>query len=123
MIATYDIVVDFSVRRYRSKEFARRYRRTAISWQTDQLHASSCRSSHSNPRFAFHTGDKQEYDIIRSGAEGGGLLGPVTPAALSSDGCRLALSRALAHPHHCRGGIAVPLDRWMNGQTLSSYAW
>ena len=62
MIVTYDIVADFSVRRYRSKEFARRYRCTAISWQTDQLHTSSCRSSHTNMHFAFHTGDKQEYD-------------------------------------------------------------
>jgi len=32
MIVTYDIVVDFSVRWYRSTELSRRYRRVAISW-------------------------------------------------------------------------------------------
>jgi len=46
MITTYDIVTGFSLRRYRSTALARQYRCAAISWQTDQLHTSSCRSSH-----------------------------------------------------------------------------
>jgi len=45
MIATYDIVAGFSLRRYCSTALARRYRWAAILWQTDQLHTSSCHSS------------------------------------------------------------------------------
>jgi len=35
MIATYDIVAGFTLRRYRSTALARRYRCAAILWQTD----------------------------------------------------------------------------------------
>jgi len=48
MIATYDIVAGFRLRQYRSTALARRYRCAAISWQTDELHTSSCRSSHAH---------------------------------------------------------------------------
>jgi len=48
MIATYDIAAGFTLRRYRSMALAQWYRCAAISWQTDQLHTSSCRSSHAH---------------------------------------------------------------------------
>ena len=112
MIATYDIVADFSVRQYRSKEFARQYRCTAISWQTDQLHTSSCCSSHTNTRFAWAT----SRSTIRSGAEGEGRAreDDEEEARELADG-HSAASTSYAwwlHQRHAGGATGVQLRCW-----------
>jgi len=63
MIATYDIIAGFSLRRYRSMALALRYVvAPRYCGKTDQLHTSSCHSSHAHAlsRVRYRVGRGEE---------------------------------------------------------------